>query len=190
MYTKSILTKNAIRNAFSLLSLLVMTNTLVLAQTESTSTPVFEIIKIQDGSESGDEVVYKVNVTDGAGKPLVNTTSEDFSMDIEFGVDSDVERNDMATEFPTSIFIAKGKSSTVIRLKVLNDIDVETTENLVAMIYNPSIGTISETLSYATATVLDNDTVTIASKTNTTSNTASTTEIQGNDNNPVITMLR
>jgi len=184
MYTPSILTKNTLRNVFSLLTLLVLTYTAAFAQVDDTNSPVFEIVKIQDGSESGDDVVYMVKLTDGAGRPLVNTTNEDFSMDIEFGVDSDVARDDMATEFPTAIVIPQGKSNTVIRLKVLNDGVYETTESLVAMIYNPSIGTVSETLNYATATVAnDPGNTPVPAKT-------FATATKNQNNNPVITMLQ
>ncbi|MDB4292955.1 hypothetical protein N9954_06055 [Maribacter sp.] len=181
--------KISFKNAFSLLSLLIPINTVVMAQVASTSNPVFEIIKMQDGAESGDEVIYMVKLTDGAGRPLVNTTNEDFHLAIEFGVDSDAERSDMAMAFPTTIAIQKGTGSTVIRLKVHDDLIHENTENLVAMIYDPSIGTISETLSYATATISDDDPITVSDTTYALLNTGNNTKTEER-RNPVITMLQ
>ena len=182
--------KTSFKLVFSLVFFLVMSNTTVFSQVHHTVTPVFEIIKMQDGTENGDDVVYMVKITDGSGRPLVNTSNEDFIIAIEFGVDSDAEASDLETAFPTSVAIQQGTGSTVIKLKVFNDKNIETPESLVAMIYNPSLGKISETLSYAQATISDNDEVSLVSTAEVVSNTTAVTKVANNDTNPIITMLQ
>jgi len=189
MYTRSTFKKNYFKNVFALLSFLILANTTTFAQDDTTNSPVFQITKLQDGSENGTDVVYIVNMTDDVGNILINTTDQEIVMDIEFGVDSDVERNDMVAAFPSSIAILPGTGSTTLRLKVLNDGIKETSESLVAMIYNPSIGNISEINDYATATILDRDAVSLSTDASQISDMASKAKMDETRSASVIPMF-
>jgi len=189
MNIKSPAALNSFKLVLTSLSFLFMASTNIFAQEHTKSSPIFSITKMQDGSENGTDVVYIIKMTDELGNDLINTTNTEIILDIEFGIDSDATRSDMRTAFPSSIAIDPKSAKTTLRLEVLNDDVTETPESLVAMIYNPSIGKISEINDHAVAIIYEGDGISFGDNTNGFSNNRNTSKIEIMRRSSVITMF-
>ncbi|MFY0602133.1 MAG: hypothetical protein JXR03_20830, partial [Cyclobacteriaceae bacterium] len=114
------------------------------------------IVKMQDGSESGTDVIYTVSLFDGTNT-LTNNSGSSIDVDIAFAAGSTAVQADLTTTYAslTPVSIANGTSETSVTLEVFDDVLLEGTENLRATISTSGSETIS--IPTADADITDND---------------------------------
>ena len=122
---------------------------------EDDDDPQWVISKTQDGHENGTDVVYAVSLQDTTGAAIINVSGESISTNIAFTEGSVAIQNDLTITFPTQVSINDGDSTTSVTLGVASDALVEGTEDLVATISSPSVGSVR--VSSATASIEDED---------------------------------
>ncbi|MEM8938836.1 MAG: Ig-like domain-containing protein, partial [Bacteroidota bacterium] len=117
--------------------------------------PGWVIVKIQDGTEGDNDVIYTVRLEDGSGNDLINSTGTPLTISTDFTGLTEAEQTDFSSIYPTSISILEGESSATIALAVFDDNLIEGDELIRATISSPSTGSILT--ASADATVIDDD---------------------------------
>jgi len=105
-----------------------------------------------DGQEAGDSVTFVVSLDLGA----TNSTGFPITGDVFYSGTAQASDYDIVSLGSSSFSIPDGATSTMITVPVNDDNAVEYNETLIAVIANPSVGSISSSDS-ATANIIDND---------------------------------
>ncbi len=128
-------------------------NDTATVEDEDDDNVTIEISTTQDGEEDGVDLIYTVQLTNGAGTVLTNATGIDITADVGYAGSS--EQADFITTLPTSVAVSDGDSQTNIELVVNDDVLIEGDEDLTASLSNGVGGTVDPTP--ADADLLDND---------------------------------
>ncbi|MEO9964284.1 MAG: YHYH protein [Reichenbachiella sp.] len=111
-------------------------------------------VTTQNGAEGGDDIIFTISLLDPDGNDYTNDTGDDITVDIEFSGTATYSK-DIYDDMASSVSIADGASNTTLTLSVQEDGLVESTEDLVLTLSNPSAGSLKD--DEATATITDND---------------------------------
>ncbi|RMB57084.1 tandem-95 repeat protein, partial [Dokdonia sinensis] len=131
---------------------------------------------VQNGTEDGADLVYRVFLTDDQGVEITNETGVAITADVAFA--GTATGPDFTTAFPTGITIPSGTGETTITLPVTDDLLIETDDPATAGIYDETLtatlsnimgGNGTETLGTNTITgsVIDNDDIIVITLSNT-----------------------
>ena len=111
---------------------------------------LFSITNPVDGVEGSSDITYTVSIDGGVS----NTTGSNITgtLSLSGTATSGVDYTNVAT-----FTIPDGSNNTVITVPIVDDVEVEPIESVIATISSPSVGSINTANATATANILDND---------------------------------